>query len=47
MSEMVRFLDQTKQEQHTRLFGSLPTMKEYWSFRAGTSAVGIVIAALE
>jgi hypothetical protein len=47
MGEIVRFLEQTKREQQTRLCGNLPSMEEYWSFRAGTSAVGVIVAVQE
>jgi hypothetical protein len=47
MGEMTQFLEHTKREQQTRLCGSLPSMKEYWSYRAGTSAVGVIVAVLE
>jgi hypothetical protein len=47
MDEILHFLEHTKQEQHTRLCGNLPSITEYWSYRAGTSAVGVIVAALE
>jgi hypothetical protein len=47
MDEMMRFLEQTKREQQTRLCGNLPSLEEYWSYRMGTSAVGVIVAALE
>jgi hypothetical protein len=47
MNEIHRFLEHTKREQQIRLCGSLPTMDEYWGFRAGTSAVGVIVAAQE
>jgi hypothetical protein len=47
MNEMCRFLEHTKREQNIRLCGNLPSMDEYWGFRAGTSAVGVIVATLE
>ncbi|KAH4221314.1 hypothetical protein HBI73_250150 [Parastagonospora nodorum] len=47
MGEMIRFLEQTKREQQTRLSGNVPGLEEYWSYRMGTSAVGVIVAALE
>ncbi|KAH4910252.1 hypothetical protein HBH73_256010 [Parastagonospora nodorum] len=44
---MIRFLEQTKREQQTRLSGNVPGLEEYWSYRMGTSAVGVIVAALE
>jgi hypothetical protein len=44
---MARFLMHSKREQETRLSGRIPSIKEYWEFRMGASAVGVVVAALE
>jgi hypothetical protein len=34
-------------EQDVRLCARIPGEAEYWSFRLGTSAVGVVVATLE
>lgn len=47
MSELLRFMSHTKHEQEIRLRSEMPTIEEYWSFRMGTSAVGVVVAAQE
>ncbi|KAH7389368.1 isoprenoid synthase domain-containing protein [Phaeosphaeria sp. MPI-PUGE-AT-0046c] len=47
MGELYRFMSHTKHEQDFRLRSEMPTIEEYWSFRMGTSAVGIVVAAQE
>ena len=44
---MVQFLAKSQHEQEIRLSGRIPTVAEYWSFRMGTSAVGVGVAALE
>ncbi|KAH3938365.1 hypothetical protein HBH53_263130 [Parastagonospora nodorum] len=45
--EMICFLEQTKREQQTRLSGNVPGLEEYWSYCMGTSAVGVIVAALD
>jgi hypothetical protein len=45
--EIVRFMTASELEQAARLRGDVPTLEEYWKFRAGTSAVYIGTAAGE
>ena len=40
-------MEMSRQEQEVRLRGKVPTLEEYWSFRMGTSAVYVGVAALE
>jgi hypothetical protein len=47
MSETNRFLQHTKQEQIVHLNKRISSIDEYWQFRMGTSAVGIVVAMQE
>jgi hypothetical protein len=47
MHELTRFLEHTKQEQRFRLLNQIPSVEEYWSFRMGSSAVGLVLAVQE
>jgi hypothetical protein len=47
MHELSRFVKQTDQEQQFRFRNQIPSMEEYWSFRMGSSAVGLVIAVQE
>lgn len=47
MAELLRFINHTGQEQNFRLRKDIPTISEYWSFRMGTSAVGVVVAIQE
>lgn len=47
MDELLRFMSHTKHEQDFRLRSEMPTIEEYWSFRMGTSAVGVVVAVQE
>jgi hypothetical protein len=45
--EIARFMVASETEQRARLRGDIPTLKEYWKFRLGTSAVYIGSAAGE
>jgi hypothetical protein len=47
MEELTRFMDNTSLEQKVRLCCGIPSIEEYWSFRMGTSAVGLVVAVQE
>jgi hypothetical protein len=47
MHELTRFLEHTKREQRFRLLNQIPSVEEYWSFRMGSGAVGLVIAVQE
>jgi hypothetical protein len=47
LSEIMRFLDKTKQEQQYQIADEIPTPEQYWNFRMGTSGVGPTIACLE
>jgi hypothetical protein len=47
MHELTRFLEQTRKEQRFRLLNQIPSLEEYWSFRMGSSAVGLVVAVQE
>lgn len=44
---MIQFLAHSQVEQEIRLRVQVPTIEEYWTFRMGTSAVGIAVAAVE
>jgi hypothetical protein len=47
MAELRRFLAHTKREQQFQLRTQIPSLEEYWSFRMGSSAVGLVVAVQE
>ncbi|KAF1913064.1 isoprenoid synthase domain-containing protein [Ampelomyces quisqualis] len=47
MEELTRFMEKTSREQQFRLCCGIPSVEEYWSFRMGTSAVGLVVAVQE
>lgn len=47
MAEMEHFMQQTGKEQKFRLQDRVPTVEEYWEFRQGASAVGVIVAVQE
>ena len=44
---MSNFTDMTKQEQRFRIAATVPSIEEYFEYRLGSSAVGIMLAVNE
>ncbi|KAI9760260.1 MAG: hypothetical protein M4579_001774 [Chaenotheca gracillima] len=47
MDQMSFFIEMSEVEQQVRMSGRIPTIKEYWDIRMGTSAVGVCLAMLD
>jgi len=47
LDEMMLFLEMSRSEQEVQLSGRIPTVEEYWVYRMGTSAVGVVVSLTE
>ena len=45
--EMKLFIEMSEREQRFRLGGTLPSIDEYWTYRLGSSAVGVCFAINE
>ena len=40
-------MDMTEREQQLRMNGAVPSLKEYWEYRLGSSAVSVTLAVNE